>query len=319
MAFATGRHMTGADAAATRSPPGTSPTMVMAVHAERVEFHDGDAELAPGLSVHHIGGHTDGLQVVRVATATGWLVLASDATPLLREHGATAPVPDRVRRRHDGRRVRRASSSSPAGPTCTSPATTPRCSNATTRSATTWKASPPGWLDMRAARAPCKNAPPWVEGLFGGLDDDARRAVWAHMRRRRFARGEVIFHEGDPGDALHHIVKGHVSVRVSTPRGDQAILRVLGPDDVVGEFAVVSPGPTCRNRHGPRADRDDDARPRIVRRTPQAAAERRRLPHQCLDRRGSASLGGAARGALPAGGQAGPAARARARRAVSQW
>jgi len=63
------------------------------------------------------------------------------------------------------------------------------------------------------------------------------------MRRRRFARGEVIFHEGDPGDALHHIVKGHVSVRVSTPRGDQAILRVLGPDDVVGEFALVSPGP----------------------------------------------------------------------------
>jgi CRP-like cAMP-binding protein len=63
------------------------------------------------------------------------------------------------------------------------------------------------------------------------------------MRRRRFARGEVIFHEGDPGDALHHIVKGHVSVRVSTPRGDQAILRVLGPEDVVGEFAVVSPGP----------------------------------------------------------------------------
>ena len=81
------------------------------------------------------------------------------------------------------------------------------------------------------------------EGLFGGLDDDARRAVWAHMRRRRFARGEVIFHEGDPGDALHHIVKGHVSVRVSTPRGDQAILRVLGPDDVIGEMALVSPGP----------------------------------------------------------------------------
>ena len=81
------------------------------------------------------------------------------------------------------------------------------------------------------------------EGLFGGLDDEARRAVWARMRRRRFARGEVIFHEGDPGDALHHIVKGHVSLRVSTPRGDQAILRVLGPDDVVGEFALVSPGP----------------------------------------------------------------------------
>jgi CRP-like cAMP-binding protein len=79
--------------------------------------------------------------------------------------------------------------------------------------------------------------------MLGGLDDEARRALWARMRRRRFARGEVLFHEGDPGDALHVIVKGHVTVKASTPRGDRAILRVLGPDDVVGEFAVVSPGP----------------------------------------------------------------------------
>ncbi|HEX3087720.1 MAG TPA: Crp/Fnr family transcriptional regulator [Ilumatobacteraceae bacterium] len=80
-------------------------------------------------------------------------------------------------------------------------------------------------------------------GLFGGLDDDARRALWALMRRRRFARGQVIFHEGDPGDTLHLIVKGHVSIKTSTPRGDQAILRVLGPDDVFGEFALISPAP----------------------------------------------------------------------------
>jgi CRP-like cAMP-binding protein len=80
-------------------------------------------------------------------------------------------------------------------------------------------------------------------GLFGELDDETRRAVWARMRRRRFARGEVLFHEGDPGDALHLIVKGHVTLKASTPRGDRATLRVLGPDDVVGEFAIVSPAP----------------------------------------------------------------------------
>jgi len=38
------------------------------------------ATLAPGLSIHRIGGHTKGLQVVRVWTARGWLVLASDAS-----------------------------------------------------------------------------------------------------------------------------------------------------------------------------------------------------------------------------------------------
>jgi glyoxylase-like metal-dependent hydrolase (beta-lactamase superfamily II) len=46
----------------------------------RVEFHDGDDELAPGISIHLMGGHTAGLQVVRVHTARGWMVLASDAS-----------------------------------------------------------------------------------------------------------------------------------------------------------------------------------------------------------------------------------------------
>jgi glyoxylase-like metal-dependent hydrolase (beta-lactamase superfamily II) len=53
--------------------------MVRRVFAGKVAFHDGAAELAPGLSLHHIGGHTDGLQCVRVMTRRGWVVLASDA------------------------------------------------------------------------------------------------------------------------------------------------------------------------------------------------------------------------------------------------
>jgi glyoxylase-like metal-dependent hydrolase (beta-lactamase superfamily II) len=65
----------------------------MAVHAKRVEFHDGDAELAPGISVHHIGGHTDGLQAVRVETAAGPLVLASDASHYYENMEAARPFP----------------------------------------------------------------------------------------------------------------------------------------------------------------------------------------------------------------------------------
>lgn len=54
--------------------------MVRRVYEGRVRFHDGDAQLAPGISLHRIGGHTMGLQIVRVATRRGWLVLASDAS-----------------------------------------------------------------------------------------------------------------------------------------------------------------------------------------------------------------------------------------------
>ncbi|MDF0749578.1 N-acyl homoserine lactonase family protein [Marinobacter sp. 71-i] len=52
------------------------------VYADRVKFHDSDVELAEGLSLHRVGGHTAGMQMVRVWTKRGWVVLASDASHL---------------------------------------------------------------------------------------------------------------------------------------------------------------------------------------------------------------------------------------------
>ena len=92
VAYATGRHMT------TRALNHAFTSQhiadfVLAVHAGRVVFHDGDAQLAPGLTVHHVGGHTDGLQIVRVHTAKGWLVLASDASHFYENMDAVRPFP----------------------------------------------------------------------------------------------------------------------------------------------------------------------------------------------------------------------------------
>jgi glyoxylase-like metal-dependent hydrolase (beta-lactamase superfamily II) len=67
--------------------------MVRRAYAGRVRFHDGDAEIAPGVSVHLIGGHTMGLQVARVATRRGWLVLASDASHFYANMEQVRPFP----------------------------------------------------------------------------------------------------------------------------------------------------------------------------------------------------------------------------------
>ena len=67
--------------------------MVRRVYAGRVRFHDGDAEIAPGVSLHLIGGHTMGLQVVRVATRRGWVVLASDASHFYANMDDVRPFP----------------------------------------------------------------------------------------------------------------------------------------------------------------------------------------------------------------------------------
>lgn len=79
VAFATGRHMC---AHCMRHPFEVEDVvrLVRAVYAERVVFHDGEGEVAPGVTLHRVGGHSDGLQMVRVATARGPLVLAGDAS-----------------------------------------------------------------------------------------------------------------------------------------------------------------------------------------------------------------------------------------------
>ena len=67
--------------------------MVRRAYAGRVDFHHGDAEIAPGVSLHLIGGHTMGLQVVRVATRRGWVVVASDASHFYANMEEVRPFP----------------------------------------------------------------------------------------------------------------------------------------------------------------------------------------------------------------------------------
>ncbi|MFT7645897.1 MAG: glyoxylase-like metal-dependent hydrolase (beta-lactamase superfamily II) [Candidatus Poriferisodalaceae bacterium] len=79
MAYATGRDMTRSEVNHAYTARHVSE-LVLEVFAGRVSFHDGDDELMPGLTVHLVGGHTKGMQVVRVHTKQGWMVLASDAS-----------------------------------------------------------------------------------------------------------------------------------------------------------------------------------------------------------------------------------------------
>lgn len=78
--------------------------------------------------------------------------------------------------------------------------------------------------------------------ILDSVGEEEQRELLASTRRRRFARREVLFHEGDPGDTLHLIDRGRVAVRITTQAGDPATLDVLGRGDVVGIFAVLEEG-----------------------------------------------------------------------------
>ena len=92
MRYATGRYMLYKP---LRQPFNVTDVVniVRGVYQERVVFHDGDAELAPGIELIKVGGHTQGLQAVRVHTERGWVVLASDASHYYDNMEMEAPFP----------------------------------------------------------------------------------------------------------------------------------------------------------------------------------------------------------------------------------
>jgi CRP/FNR family cyclic AMP-dependent transcriptional regulator len=75
--------------------------------------------------------------------------------------------------------------------------------------------------------------------LLSGVPEEEVQLVLSIARRRKFGRGEVVFHQDDPADTLHLISKGRFVVRVTTPLGDTAIFSVLGPGDMFGELALL--------------------------------------------------------------------------------
>jgi glyoxylase-like metal-dependent hydrolase (beta-lactamase superfamily II) len=79
VAYATGRCMCEAH---TRFPYDVEDivTLVRRTYADRVVFHEGDDDLLPGLTLHAFPGHSAMVQAVRVNTARGPVLLASDST-----------------------------------------------------------------------------------------------------------------------------------------------------------------------------------------------------------------------------------------------
>lgn len=68
-------------------------SMVKQLFSGRLQFHNGAGQVAPGVEVHLIGGHSRGLQCVRVMTQRGWVVLASDASHYYENFLAKKPFP----------------------------------------------------------------------------------------------------------------------------------------------------------------------------------------------------------------------------------
>ncbi len=82
--------------------------------------------------------------------------------------------------------------------------------------------------------------------LLDSLPLDDQKRVLDSARRRHFARGEIVFHEGDPADSLHLIESGIFAIQVSAPAGDRATVNVLSAGKFFGELGLVQTAYTPR-------------------------------------------------------------------------
>jgi CRP/FNR family transcriptional regulator, cyclic AMP receptor protein len=114
-------------------------------------------------------------------------------------------------------------------------------------------------------------------GLLDALADADRRAVIASATRRRFVRGEVVFHEADPADTVHFVAEGRLAARRSTVAGDVVTFAVLGPGDTFGELAMLSP-------HARRTSTVVALEPAVTLSLGFAEFERLRSGHRALER-----------------------------------
>ena len=79
--------------------------------------------------------------------------------------------------------------------------------------------------------------------LFRVLPEADVNAIARAARVRRFRRGEVIFHQGDPGDALFIVVQGRVKISLPSDAGEEAILATLRVGDFFGELSLLDGAP----------------------------------------------------------------------------
>lgn len=79
--------------------------------------------------------------------------------------------------------------------------------------------------------------------FLAALSTSRRRTLLDTARPRKFKRGEVLFHQDDPGDSLFLVQSGAVKLVLPGSDGKEKLLRVLGPGDVLGEMAIIDGAP----------------------------------------------------------------------------
>lgn len=102
-----------------------------------------------------------------------------------------------------------------------------------------------GRASRRAPRTPADQVTGLLRRipLFAALGEDGLAAAVRAGSTRAYAAGQIICHQGDPGDRLYVVLQGLVKVVFTSERGDEIVLHTLGDGEVFGELALLDGSP----------------------------------------------------------------------------
>ena len=79
--------------------------------------------------------------------------------------------------------------------------------------------------------------------LFSSVSIDDLSTLSRQFTKRRYRKGEIIFHKGDSGSTFHIVNSGVVKLTIPSEGGDDVFLAHLGPGDFFGELALLDNRP----------------------------------------------------------------------------
>ncbi len=78
--------------------------------------------------------------------------------------------------------------------------------------------------------------------LFRRLSPPALQRIAELAVQRGFRNGEIVFSQGDPGDALYAVVTGKIRISAGAADGREIFLNIMEPGDTFGEIALLDGG-----------------------------------------------------------------------------
>lgn len=83
--------------------------------------------------------------------------------------------------------------------------------------------------------------------IFSSLSRQEMLEVESIAVAKKYARGDMIYMDGDQGERLYVVHRGLVKVFRLSPNGKEQVIRVLGPGEFMGELALFSPATLTDN------------------------------------------------------------------------